>query len=91
MIINCYIYIIYIILILIFDPDNIKSPAKFRSSITITWNVHIRRMRISTVQVENQDPAPPPAAAALIITDAHDPSARFGSLSPSKTLWAHGE
>ena len=30
-------------------------------------------------------------AAALIITDAHDPSARFGSLSPSKTLWAHGE
>ena len=48
-------------------------------------------MRISTVQVENQDPAPPPAAAALIITDAHDPSARFGSLSPSKTLWAHGE
>ena len=59
------------------------------SSITITWNVHIRRMRISPVQVENRDPAPPAAATALIITDAHDPSARFGS--PSKTLWAHGE
>ena len=65
------------------------------SKIPVINHNHVERPHQTNENINSPSreprPRPPLAAAALIITDAHDPSARFGSLSPSKTLWAHGE